>query len=120
MQTDLEVDWLIAGSGAAGLTGAVVAHQLGGRVLVLEKEPMYGGTTVKSGGVAWIPGNYRQAAFGVSDSVDEGYAYLKGLIGDSVPEARLRAYAERANEMLQFMAQHSHVEYTPLPDYMDY
>jgi 3-oxosteroid 1-dehydrogenase len=66
MQSDMEVDWLIAGSGAAGLTGAVVAHQLGGRVLVLEKEPMYGGTTVKSGGVAWIPGNYRQAAYGIT------------------------------------------------------
>jgi 3-oxosteroid 1-dehydrogenase len=120
MQSDMEVDWLIAGSGAAGLTGAVVAHQLGGRVLVLEKEPMYGGTTVKSGGVTWIPGNYRQAAYGISDSREEGYAYLKGLIGDSVPEARLRAYAERADEMLQFMARHSHVDYTPLPDYMDY
>ncbi len=33
---DKEVDWLIAGSGAAGMTGAVVAHQLGGSVLVVE------------------------------------------------------------------------------------
>ena len=117
---DREVDWLVAGAGAAGMTGAIVAHQLGGSVLVVEKEPVYGGTTAKSGGVAWIPGNHRQAEVGISDTVEEGYNYLKGLIGDSVSEARLRAYAERAREMLQFMMQHSHVHYSALPDYMDY
>jgi 3-oxosteroid 1-dehydrogenase len=115
-----EVDWLVAGSGAGGMTGAVVAHELGGSVLVVEKEPAYGGTTCKSGGVAWIPGNHRQAELGIEDSIEEGYAYLKGLIGDTVPEARIRAYAERAPEMLHFMMQHSHIHYTPLPDYMDY
>ena len=120
MKANMEVDWLVAGSGAAGMTGAVVAHELGGDVLVVEKEPMFGGTTCKSGGVAWIPGNHRQPAFGVADSVEEGYSYLKGLIGETVSEPRLRAYAERAPEMLEFMMQHSHVEFTPLPAYMDY
>ncbi len=120
MQDTEQVDWLIAGSGAAGMTGAVVAHEMGGSVLVVEKEPAYGGTTCKSGGVAWIPGNHRQGDLGISDSVEEGFAYLKGLIGDSVSEPRVRAYAERAQEMLRFMMQHSHIDYTPLPDYMDY
>ncbi len=117
---DMEVDWLVAGAGAAGMTGAVVAHELGGSLLVVEKEPVYGGTTAKSGGVAWIPGNHRQAAVQVHDSVEEGYAYLKGLIGDSVSDARIRAYAQRSSEMLRFMMQHSHVEYSALPHYMDY
>ncbi len=117
---DKEVDWLIAGAGAAGMTGAVVAHQLGGSVLVVEKEPLFGGTTAKSGGVAWIPGNHRQAEVGISDTVEEGYSYLKGLIGDSVADARVRAYAEQARDMLQFMMNHSHVDYTALPEYMDY
>jgi 3-oxosteroid 1-dehydrogenase len=117
---DVTTDWLVAGSGAAGLTSAIVAHQLGGKVLVVEKEARYGGTTCKSGGVAWIPANSRQAQWGVQDSVEEGWTYLSSLIGDSVPEARLRAYAERAREMLDFMLQHSAVDFTPLPDYMDY
>lgn len=117
---DLEVDWLVAGAGAAGMTGAVVAHQLGGSVLVVEKEALYGGTTAKSGGVAWIPGNHRQAEVQIQDSAEEGYAYLKGLIGDSVSDARIRAYATRAREMLLFMMQHSHVKYSALPKYMDY
>ncbi len=107
---DRSVDWLVAGSGAAGMTGAVVAHQLQGSVLVVEKEPLFGGTTAKSGGVAWIPGNHRQAEAGIDDSIEDGYRYLKGLIGDTVKDARIRAYAERAPEMLQFMLQHSHVD----------
>ena len=51
---DKVVDWLVAGTGAAGMTGAIAAHQLGGSVLVVEKESLYGGTTAKSGGVAWM------------------------------------------------------------------
>ena len=117
---DLQVDWLIAGAGAAGMTGAIVAHQLGGTVLVAEKTSVYGGTTAKSGGVAWIPGNHRQADVGIRDSAEEGYAYLKSLIGDDVSDARIRAYAFRAREMLQYMMRHSHVQYSALPKYMDY
>ncbi|NND68555.1 MAG: FAD-binding protein, partial [Halioglobus sp.] len=114
------VDWLVAGAGAAGMTGAVVAHHFAADVLVVEKEPVYGGTTAKSGGVAWIPGNHRQPVAGVNDSTEEGFTYLKHLVGDSVAEPRLRAYAERAAEMLEFMMAHSHVHYSALPEYMDY
>lgn len=117
---DHQVDWLVAGAGAAGMTAAVVAHQLGGSVLVVEKTPLYGGTTAKSGGVAWIPANHRQAEVQIQDSAEEGYNYLKGLIGDSVSDARVRAYAERAGEMLLFMEKHSHIDYRALPEYMDY
>jgi len=120
LEPDEEVDWLVAGAGAAGMTGAVVADQLGGSVLVVEKEPVYGGTTAKSGGVAWIPGNHRQAEVGISDSPEEAYGYLRHLIGDSVPEARVRAFTEHAREMLLFMAQHSHVDFRAIPNYMDY
>ncbi len=117
---DQEVDWLVAGAGAAGMTAAITAGELGASVLVVEKEPVYGGTTAKSGGVAWIPGNHRLPEWGLEDSVAEGYAYLRGLIGGSVSEARLKAFAERAPEMLRFMMTHSHVDYSPLPSYMDY
>ncbi len=119
-ESTITVDWLVAGAGAAGMTGAVVAQHCGADVLVVEKEPVYGGTTAKSGGVAWIPGNHRQSAVGISDSTDEGFAYLRHLVGDTVPEARLRAYAERAAEMLEFMMANSHVHYSALPEYMDY
>ena len=120
MNFDVEVDWLVAGSGAGGLTGAVVANEFGGDVLVIESSEYYGGTTTHSGGVIWIPGNHKMDSVGIDDSLDEGYQYISSLIGDTVPDARVRSYAYRADEMLQFIEQHSHVSFTPLPLYMDY
>src|SRR6187399_527598 len=50
-------DVLVIGSGAAGLTTAITAHHFGADVLVVEKASTFGGTTARSGGWLWVPGN---------------------------------------------------------------
>jgi succinate dehydrogenase/fumarate reductase flavoprotein subunit len=54
---DHDVDVAVVGGGAAGAIAAVVAAEAGARVVLLEKAPLLGGTTAKSGGVYWIPNN---------------------------------------------------------------
>ena len=52
-----ECDVLVAGSGAAsGMSAAITAGYRGLDVLIVEKEPRFGGTTARSGGWLWIPG----------------------------------------------------------------
>ncbi len=52
---DRETDVVVVGTGAAGAVAALYAHERGAQVLVLEKGPVFGGTSAKSGGVYWIP-----------------------------------------------------------------
>ncbi len=55
-----EVDVLVVGSGAGGLASAVSAAHRGLKVIVAEKEPVFGGTTARSGGWSWIQTTVRQ------------------------------------------------------------
>ena len=52
-----EVDLLVAGAGAAGMTAALVASLEGLDVLLCEKSQQVGGTAATSAGTLWIPGN---------------------------------------------------------------
>ena len=54
---ELICDLVVVGSGAGGLSTAITARKHGLDVVVIEKAPVFGGTTAFSGGVLWIPGN---------------------------------------------------------------
>jgi len=87
MTWDHSVDFLAVGSGAAGMTGALRAHDLGAETLVVEKASLFGGTTALSGGVIWVPNNPCMEALGISDSFEEGIRYLETITnGSSTPE----------------------------------
>lgn len=115
----IDVDILVVGSGAGGLTAAITAHDKGGNVLVVEKSDQYGGTSATSGGGIWIPCNHLMAEHGQTDTPEAAVEYMKACIGDDVSEDRIKTYVAKAPEMLTYMEQKSAVRYISTP-YADY
>ncbi|MFP5306399.1 MAG: FAD-dependent oxidoreductase, partial [Gammaproteobacteria bacterium] len=117
---DQEYDVVIVGSGGGGMTAALCAHAQGLSSVVIENSDQYGGTSAVSGGGIWIPCNDDIARTGGSDSYEEALTYLKSLIGDAVPQARIEAYLKHAPEMVRYMAQTFDVRFHNVPKYPDY
>ena len=97
-------DWdvVILGSGIAGLAGALAAHELGLRPVVLEKASTLGGGTVNSYGLIWVGQNHLAQTAGYSDTRDEVIAYLRFLGGGSLDDDRMSAFVDRSPEALKF------------------
>jgi succinate dehydrogenase/fumarate reductase flavoprotein subunit len=113
-------DVLIIGSGAAGLSAAITARHLGLDVLVVEKAAQFGGTTARSGGWLWVPGNPLAAREGVNDPIDRAKAYIRHEAGNHFDEARVNAFLANAGPMVSFFEKNSEVKFTFGTNYPDY
>jgi 3-oxosteroid 1-dehydrogenase len=114
-----EVDVVVAGSGAAGMTAALTAAHLGLSVLVIEKAGHFGGSTARSGGGIWAPGNSVLRAAGVADTPEQARAYL-AYVAQGVPAARREALLEHGPAMLDLVLAMTPVRFTWVPGYADY
>ncbi|HEX7894306.1 MAG TPA: FAD-dependent oxidoreductase, partial [Terriglobales bacterium] len=97
-----EVDVLVVGSGAGGLSTAVAAAHRRLSVIVAEKEPVFGGTTARSGGWMWIPCNAPAKRAGVQDSFDRAKTYLKHETGEFFDERKVDAFLETGPKAVEF------------------
>ncbi|MFC0527690.1 FAD-dependent oxidoreductase [Phytohabitans kaempferiae] len=113
-------DVVVVGSGASGLTAALSAAARGRTVLVLEKAPVFGGTSVVSGGSIWAPANKYAAKVGARDDREDALAYLRALTLDRVPEELLVRYVDTVNPMLDFLEGETGLEFTPNMEHPDY
>lgn len=122
VQWDREVDVLVAGSGAAGMTAAVTAADLGLSVLVAESTERWGGTTMRSGGGLWLPDNPVMRRAGIQDSRAEALTYLQAAIGDpDIPSstARREAFVDAVTPLVDLLSRLG-VQWIPAVKYPDY
>ncbi|MGM4887956.1 FAD-dependent oxidoreductase [Tardiphaga sp. 20_F10_N6_6] len=115
-----ECDVLVAGSGCSGMSAAITAKHSGLDVLIVEKEPRFGGTTARSGGWLWIPGTSLARAWGINEGPDEARTYLRHEAGNSYDAARVDAFLAAGPEAVDFFTSKTAVRFDmPLtfPDY---
>ncbi len=116
---DMEVDVLVVGTGAGAMVAAVTAARHGANTLMVEKCPVYGGTSATSGGGVWIPASDSALAQGQDDSPEEAFTYIKGLVGNAVADAKIRAFTENARRMARYVERVSDLRFQAIP-YTDY
>jgi succinate dehydrogenase/fumarate reductase flavoprotein subunit len=112
-------DVLVIGSGAGGLSTAIVAKKGGLDVLVIEKEEFFGGTTAFSGGVLWIPGNPHARKAGIADTREAAVTYLRNETGNYFSEKAIDAFLDEGPRMLEFFERETDAKFV-LSGYPDY
>ncbi|HEY2507073.1 MAG TPA: 3-oxosteroid 1-dehydrogenase [Streptosporangiaceae bacterium] len=115
-----EFDLVVVGSGAAGMTAALTAAVRGLRAVVIEKTEYFGGSTARSGGGVWLPGNAVLRKAGVKDTAEQAAAYLAYVSGPAVPRRLREALLEHGPSMLDLVRAHSAADFDWVPNYCDY
>jgi len=126
-------DVVVVGGGCAGLCSALFAAWLGDRVLLLEKAPELGGTTMKSSFWYWVPNNGPMQDAGHDDREEDFLAYcartsrperyLEGepSLGLDAWELSLdRAIYESTWPAVKLLADRGALRFRQLPEYIDY
>lgn len=112
-------DVLVIGSGAGGLSTAIVARKAGLNVVLIEKAAVVGGTTAYSGGVLWIPGNPHAKAAGIKDSRAAAETYLRHETGNWFDEEAVALFLDKGPEMLEYFERETEARFL-LSSYPDY
>lgn len=119
MSNIVNYDLIVVGSGAAGLTAAIRAKKRGLDVVVLEKEPVFGGTTALSGGVLWIPLAPQGRLQNPADTREAARDYLIEETGSYFDAASTDLFLDEGPKMVEFFQQETEMKFVPTlyPDY---
>ena len=112
-------DVVVVGSGAGALSAAVTAAKLGLDVVVVEKEPLFGGTTARSGGVMWVPCSPKARELGIEDDIESARTYMRHETGAHYDEKRVDAFLRMGPEMVEFFERNTAMQFVAVPEFSD-
>ena len=115
-----EYDVLVVGTGASGMSAAVTAAYNGLKVLVVEKAPVYGGTTARSGGWLWIPNTKLALEQGIHEPAGSARTYLQHEASTHFDAARVDAFIENGPKAIDFFTEKTCVQFDMPPVFPDY
>lgn len=102
-QAGQQADIVVIGAGGAGMAAAVTAHDLGAKVIVLEKMAFVGGNTLRATGGLNAAETPQQAKMGIKDSVEQMFKdTMKGGHNKNNPEL-VQTLCENSNEAVQWL-----------------
>jgi succinate dehydrogenase/fumarate reductase flavoprotein subunit len=114
-----DVDVLVVGAGAAGMTAALVCRLHGLDVLLCEKSAQVGGTSATSAGTIWAPGTRQAREAGFADDVAAARRYLEAVIGPAGDDRR-EAFLTTAPDAVEYLDRNSDVKFAAYPRHPDY
>jgi succinate dehydrogenase/fumarate reductase flavoprotein subunit len=107
----MDCDLLVVGSGASGLAAAVTAAWHGLKVVVVEKDAVFGGATAWSGGWMWVPGNALAKRAGIDEDPQQPRTYLKNELGARFDAPRVDAFLDNCPHMVSFFDEHTALKF---------
>ena len=99
---DTSADVVVVGAGAAGMTAAVRAAELGLKVILLEKMPMVGGNTAMSTTAVFAVNTKVQQEAGSTATVEDFYNWLMPQYATMDPDATM-VLAENSGEAVDWL-----------------
>lgn len=113
-------DLVVIGAGGAGLSAAAYGGVFGARVLVLESQPVVGGTTAWSAGTTWVPLTHRAAEVNPDDDLAAATTFLDQAVGAHAARELRLAFLAHGAEAVATMERHTRLRYRVRPFHPDY
>jgi fumarate reductase flavoprotein subunit len=114
-----DVDVLVVGGGGAGCAAAVGAAEAGASVLVIEKNPEFGGTTARAVGSVSASFTQFQRRAGIVDDIEQHFKDLGAFAGDLVEFDNLdlrRMYVEDTGPTVEWLVKLGVIFFGPMPE----
>jgi fumarate reductase flavoprotein subunit len=99
----LRTDVVVVGAGAAGIAAAIEASREGARVILLEKMPFVGGSTLLSGGIVLATNSPIQQDQGIEDSAEALAQYWLDRAEGNADMDLLTFIAEKSGETIAWL-----------------